>query len=178
MSNHNNHTLQPGTVIEDKWIILEFLGKGGMGEVYRAHQLNLKRDVAFKIISREWLDSVLENKEELEIGLQRFQNEVLSMAQIRHPNLLQIYDYGSFSISKEPVASKFEYLVMEYIHCQSLSRSNGSSPTKRGLIHRSVVALSPPRHKPSTPSSVVILVRFDVVSYLGPKKSYWYPQRE
>ncbi|MFC1869251.1 protein kinase [Thermodesulfobacteriota bacterium] len=115
MSNHNNHTLQAGTVIEDKWIILEFLGKGGMGEVYRAHQLNLKRDIAIKIISREWLDSVEENEEEIEVGLQRFHNEVLSMAQVRHPNLLQIYDYGSFSLKKEPDALKFEYIVMEYI---------------------------------------------------------------
>ena len=115
MSNHNNHTLQVGTVIEDKWIILEFLGKGGMGEVYRAHQLNLKRDIAIKIISREWLDSVKENEEELEVGLQRFRNEVLAMAQVRHQNLLQIYDYGSFSVKKGEGESKFEYIVMEYI---------------------------------------------------------------
>ena len=42
-----------GSVINNKWIIIERVGKGGMGEVYRAHQLNLKRDVAIKVISEE-----------------------------------------------------------------------------------------------------------------------------
>jgi len=120
MNIRKNHTLQIGTVIQDKWIILEFIGQGGMGEVYRAHQLNLKRDVAFKIISREWLLSVEENEEEFELGLQRFRNEVLAMAQIRHPNLIQIYDYGSFSPTDEPEAQEIEYIVMEYIPGGSL----------------------------------------------------------
>jgi serine/threonine-protein kinase len=35
--------LETGTVLNDKWVILELIGKGGMGEVYQAHQLNLKR---------------------------------------------------------------------------------------------------------------------------------------
>jgi serine/threonine-protein kinase len=104
-----------GTVIQDKWIILEFIGKGGMGEVYRAHQVNLKRDTAIKIISREWLESMEENEEELKAGLQRFRNEVLAMAQVRHPNILQIYDYGSLSVKKDQAALEFEYIVMEYV---------------------------------------------------------------
>jgi hypothetical protein len=51
------NTLEVGTLLDDKWVILEFIDRGGMGEVYRAHQVNLKRDVAIKIISREWLAS-------------------------------------------------------------------------------------------------------------------------
>ncbi|RJR53119.1 MAG: hypothetical protein C4576_01990 [Desulfobacteraceae bacterium] len=113
--NEYQQTLPIGTVIQDKWVILEFLGKGGMGEVYRAHQLNLKRDIAVKIISREWLESVEENEEELRSGLQRFRNEVLAMAQVRHPNILQIHDYGSFSVRREQTALEFEYIVMEYV---------------------------------------------------------------
>lgn len=80
MNTQNQQTLQIGTVIQDKWVTLEFIGKGGMGEVYRAHQVNLKRDIAIKIISREWLESMEENEDELRTGPQRFRNEVLTMA--------------------------------------------------------------------------------------------------
>lgn len=44
-------TFTTGSVIDGKWVILEFLGKGGMGEVYLAHQLDLNRRVAIKVIS-------------------------------------------------------------------------------------------------------------------------------
>ena len=88
-------------MLNDKWVILELIGKGGMGEVYRAHQLNLKRDVAIKVISREWLQTLEDDVEEIEIGLQRFRREVQAMSQIRHPNVLQIFDYGSDSIKKD-----------------------------------------------------------------------------
>ena len=88
-------TLKPGDVLNDKWVVLQFIGKGGMGEVYRAHQLNLNRDVALKIASEEFLNSLEESPEEIEIVLQRFRREVQTMAQIRHPNVIQIYDEGA-----------------------------------------------------------------------------------
>ena len=115
MENKAIHTLKIGTVFDDKYVILEFIAIGGMGEVYRAHQINLKRDVGIKIISREWLESLEENKEELEIGLQRFRNEVQTMAQVRHPNVLQIYDYGSSLAKKGNENLPVEYIVMEYV---------------------------------------------------------------
>ena len=108
-------TLTPGTVLDDKFVILEFLGKGGMGEVYRAHQLNLQRDVALKIISREWLQSLEGDAEEIETGLQRFRREVQAMARIHHPNVLQIFDYGFTSVSKDGDESPVEYIVMEFV---------------------------------------------------------------
>jgi eukaryotic-like serine/threonine-protein kinase len=107
--------LETGTVLNDKWVILELIGKGGMGEVYRAHQLNLKRDVAIKVISREWLQTLEDDVEEIEIGLQRFRREVQAMSQIRHPNVLQIFDYGSTSIKKNGMDVPIEYIVMEYV---------------------------------------------------------------
>lgn len=115
MGNNSKHSIPVGTVIDEKYVVLEFIAKGGMGEVYRCHQINLKRDVAIKIISQEWLESIEDNQEELEVGIQRFHNEVEAMAQIRHPNILQIYDYGSFSSEGEPKGETLEYIVMEYV---------------------------------------------------------------
>ena len=62
MTTSCNNTLKVGDVLNQKWVILEFIDKGGMGEVYRAHQTNLNRDVAIKVISREWLDSLDEEE--------------------------------------------------------------------------------------------------------------------
>ncbi len=104
-----------GQVINDKWVILEFIARGGMGEVYRAHQMNLKRDVVIKVISSEWIETCADNEEELETGLERFRNEVQTMAQVRHPNIVQIYDFGSLLVEKTDEAVQLEYIVMEYI---------------------------------------------------------------
>jgi len=115
MVDNTSSTLSPGTVLDDKFVILEFLGKGGMGEVYRAHQLTLQRDVAIKIISQQWLHSLEDDAEEIETGLQRFRREVQAMAHVRHPNVLQIFDYGSTSVKKNGDESPVEYIVMEYV---------------------------------------------------------------
>ncbi|BBO77416.1 hypothetical protein DSCW_48330 [Desulfosarcina widdelii] len=116
MDNPTNITLEIGTVLNDKWVVLEFIARGGMGEVYRAHQLNLKRDVAIKVISREWLESCDDNDDERETGLGRFRREVQAMAQLRHPNVVQIFDYGSVSLKqKDRQEIEIEYIAMEYV---------------------------------------------------------------
>ena len=88
--NAINTILNTGMILDDRYVILEFIGRGGMGEVYRAHQLNLNRDVAIKIISQEWLESLEDDEEEIECALDRFQREVEVMAQVRHPNVVQV----------------------------------------------------------------------------------------
>jgi len=115
MKKAPENSLQIGTILNDKWVILEFVGKGGMGEVYRAHQLNLKRDVAIKVISREWLESLDNDEEELLSGLQRFRNEMQTMAQVPHSNILSIFDYGSFSVQGSRREVPLEYIAMEYL---------------------------------------------------------------
>jgi serine/threonine protein kinase len=115
MSNSTVNIFQTGYVLNDKWVIIEFIDKGAMGEVYRAHQLNLKRDVAVKVISQEMLLSFEDDPEEIEIAFQRFHREVRAMAQVRHPNVLQIFDYGSDVINKDGKDVPIEYIVMEYI---------------------------------------------------------------
>ena len=115
MSDFFKNILQIGYVLNDRWVIIEFIGNGAMGEVYRAHQLNLKRDVAIKVISREMLASLEDDSEEIETALQRFRREVQAMARVRHHNVLQIFDYGSERIHKDDRDVPVEYIAMEYI---------------------------------------------------------------
>jgi serine/threonine-protein kinase len=68
-----------------------------------------------KVVSTEWLESCSDNEDELETGLQRFRIEVQAMAQVRHPNIVQIYDYGSLAVQKSGEENSLEYIVMEYI---------------------------------------------------------------
>ena len=121
MSENKKPPLLPiGTVLNGKWVILEFVARGGMGEVYRAHQVNLKRDVALKIISREWLETFVDDPEELENALRRFRQEVETMVQIRHPNVIQIYDYDKARVKLPEGEVELEYLVLEYIPGRTL----------------------------------------------------------
>jgi serine/threonine-protein kinase len=115
MSTSQGKIFSSGDIIQDKWVILEFIGKGAFGEVYRAHQLNLKRDVAIKVVSQDWLKSTLEDDEEIDIALQRFRREVHAMARIRHPNVLQAFDNGSMDIKKNGNGYPVEFIVMEYV---------------------------------------------------------------
>lgn len=104
-----------GTIIDDKWVLIERIGKGGMGEVYRAHQLNLKRDVAIKLISDQFLQDMEDNPEEIAVAAGRFQREVQAMAQVRHSNVLQIFDYGSVKSRRGSKSFTVAYISMEYI---------------------------------------------------------------
>ncbi|CAB1056651.1 Serine/threonine protein kinase [Olavius sp. associated proteobacterium Delta 1] len=115
MSNCRINIFETGSVLNDKWVILELIGKGAMGEIYLAHQLNLKRDVAIKVVSEELLKDFEDDPEEIETAFQRFKREVHAMAQVRHPNVLQIFDYGSAAIQREAGDCPVEFIAMEYI---------------------------------------------------------------
>jgi serine/threonine protein kinase len=67
--------------------IVEWLGAGGMGEVYRARDSRLARDVALKLIS--------ENLAADPARLHRFEQEARAAGQLNHPNVLVIYDVGT-----------------------------------------------------------------------------------
>ena len=79
--------------------ILECLGRGGMGIVYKARQPQLDRFVALKILAPERLDDVR--------FAERFRREGVSLARLDHPNIVTVFDTG--------VAGGFYYLLMEFV---------------------------------------------------------------
>lgn len=114
-SQKKNSIFGTGDVIDGRWVLIEGIGKGGMGEVYRAHQLNLKRDVAFKVLSADMLADLEERPDDLAAAFERFQREVQTMAQVRHQNVLQIFDYGSISVERNGKTMPAQFIAMEYV---------------------------------------------------------------
>jgi serine/threonine-protein kinase len=79
----------PGAVLADRYRVVGLLGKGGMGEVYRADDLKLGQAVALKFLP--------ESLEGDEGRLQRFLNEVRTARQVSHSNVSRVYDVGTTS---------------------------------------------------------------------------------
>jgi TPR repeat protein/tRNA A-37 threonylcarbamoyl transferase component Bud32 len=84
--------------------ILECLGRGGMGVVYKARQPRLNRFVALKILARE--------KEKDPRFAERFTREAQALARLNHPNIVTVYDFGE--------TNGLYYLLMEYVDGMSL----------------------------------------------------------
>lgn len=85
---------------------LELIARGGMGEVYKARHPNLNRTVAIKVLSAYFKDDPGFNK--------RFAREAKTMAQLRHPNIITIHDFGD--------QDGLPYIVMEYLTGDTLSQ--------------------------------------------------------
>src|ERR1700739_4143445 len=92
--------------------IIALLGKGGMGEVYRARDTKLKRDVAIKIL----LDEFSHDADRLS----RFQREAEVLASLSHPNIAAIYDL------QEAEGSRF--LVLELVEGEALAERVARGP--------------------------------------------------
>jgi len=75
-----------GTVIDNRYTVIEPLGGGGMAQVYLAHDEVLDRDVALKMLKSQYA-----NDEEF---VERFRREAQSAARLTHPNIVSIYDRG------------------------------------------------------------------------------------
>jgi predicted Ser/Thr protein kinase len=95
----------PGTLVAGRYRIIGLLGRGGMGEVYRATDLALAQSVALKILPEEAAAN--------ELLLERFHNEVRVARQVSHPNVCRVYDIGE--------ADGLPFISMEYVDGEDLA---------------------------------------------------------
>src|SRR5205823_5836268 len=105
--------------------ITALLGKGGMGEVYRARDLKLKREVAIKILPEEFSRDA--------DRVNRFQREAEVLASLNHPNIAAIYDIQE--------AAGFRFLALELVEGDTLADllSRGRLPIDEAInIARSI----------------------------------------
>ncbi len=93
-----------GTVVHGKYEIVELLGQGGMGSVYRATQLNLGREVALKVLAPGLATH--------DLGRRRFEREARVAATLSHPVAVQIFDVGA--------DGPFVYIAMELLEGAAL----------------------------------------------------------
>ncbi len=100
-----------GRVLAGRYRVLEPLGHGAMGRVYVADQITMRRRVALKVIRAETLAAVADR---LNL-VRRFQREALAASRLRHPNTVQVHDYGS---TEDGVL----FLVMELLEGAPLAR--------------------------------------------------------
>src|SRR5829696_1016551 len=120
-----------GRVLDGKYEIVAPLGSGGMGAVYRARRIHIGDEVAIKV-----LHSRLTNDEKL---VERFRREARAAAQLQHPNVVTIHDYGE---ARGP--GGFAYIVMELVRGESLrdilKREGRLEPARAVSLMRDVCA--------------------------------------
>jgi serine/threonine protein kinase len=95
-----------GSLLDDKYEILDFLGLGGMSRVYKARQNELDRMVAIKLLKSDLTGDAA--------NIARFRREAAAASQLNHPNLGSVYALG---VTPQGVA----YIAMEYINGRNLS---------------------------------------------------------
>ena len=96
--------LQPGILLANRYQIIQMLGEGGMGAVYKANDIELDRVIALKVIRPE-----LASNPEI---LQRFKQELILARQVTDRNVIRIFDLGE--------ANGIRFITMEYVEGESL----------------------------------------------------------
>tara|TARA_B100000674_G_scaffold928_1_gene838 strand:+ start:386 stop:2155 length:1770 start_codon:yes stop_codon:yes gene_type:complete len=153
-----------GQIVKERYEILEILGEGGMAFVYKAHDMQLERFVAIKTLKPNYVNQ--------ETFVDRFKREAKTAANLNHPNIVQIFDWG---IEDEP------YFVMEYIEGNTLTSIIAKNRTislsdilfigaqvssglhaahQKGLVHRDIK----PGNIMITPDGKVKVTDFGIVS--------------
>src|SRR5882757_4874472 len=116
----NEGRFLPGSLIAGRYRIIALLGRGGMGEVYRADDLTLGQPVALKFLPDQAAGD--------EALLERFRNEVRTARKVSHPNVCRVYDVGEVDGQT--------FFTMEYVDGEdlaSLLRRIGRLPQDKAL---------------------------------------------
>jgi tetratricopeptide (TPR) repeat protein len=108
--SHISYTLAAGDVIAERYRITKLMGRGGMGEVYEAHDLLLKEDVALKTLRADLAGD--------ETVLQRFQKEISIARKVTHPNVCRIFEVG---IHRSETHGAMLFFAMELLRGQTLA---------------------------------------------------------
>lgn len=113
-----NFLIPAGTIIDDRYEVIEHIGDGGMGNVFKARELGLERIVAIKLIHQSLLGD-----DEM---LNRFKREGMVLSRLSHPNLLRCYRFGLWR-------QNIPYIAMEYLEGVSLTSNATPIPPDRLL---------------------------------------------
>ena len=127
--------LTPGSMLADRYRIIGLLGRGGMGEVYRADDLKLGQPVALKFLPKTLSSDPVRRE--------RFFAEVRITRQLAHPNICRVYDIGDVASVEAGLQTRLHFLSMEYIDGEdlaSLKRIGYLSNEKALDIARQLVA--------------------------------------
>jgi eukaryotic-like serine/threonine-protein kinase len=116
--------------LDGRYHIVERIAAGGMGEVFRAHDAVLAREVAIKVLHRSLAGD--------QGFVDRFRREARAAATLNHPNIVAVYDWGS--------VDGIYYMVMEYVQGRSLRDLLGANgrlePAQAGeIVRQTLVAL-------------------------------------
>ena len=123
-----------GAVLDGKYRVARMIGHGGMGAVYQAQHLGTERPVAVKVL----LSTLLRSSEAVE----RFRREARAAGRLRHPNIVDVTDFGVANVGGQEVA----YLVMEYLEgstLRALLDERGALPVEVvvGIIEQIAIAV-------------------------------------
>ena len=132
----HRYIFSPGDLIAGRYRVLSKVAKGGMGEVYEVHDLELHSRVALKVISLK--SAAKPNSADM------FRREILLARQVTHPNVCRIYDIGHH---EHPDHGDLMFLTMEFLEGTTLSdrvRSRGplSKEDALPLIQQMILALA------------------------------------
>jgi len=105
-------TFQPGTLVGHRYLIRQFVARGGMGEVYEAFDRDLQQRVALKAVTSTACDDAR--------AVRRLKAEVQLARRVSHPNVCRIYDFGTHVMPE--TGEQISFLTMEFVDGETLGQ--------------------------------------------------------